>query len=56
MYETFMERVQQGKNTSFATKIYKVVREIERQIDDLQDGRKGEFQSPLDQVYLNAHL
>ncbi|KAL7464594.1 hypothetical protein ACHAXS_004935, partial [Conticribra weissflogii] len=54
MYETFMERAQQGTNTRFATKIYKVVREIERQIDDLQDGRKGEFQSPLDQVKLAA--
>jgi len=54
MYETFMGRVKHGTNTPFATKIYKVVREIEEQIDELQDGRKGEFRSPLNQIKLAA--
>lgn len=60
IYEMFMERVTNGTNTPFASKIYKVVCEIENEIKNecesrYRDGASSlqKFESPLNQVSVN---
>ena len=53
MHEIFMRRVDEGTTTHFAAKIYQVVQDIEREIDDCS-GRDTSFESPLTQVKLSS--